>query len=193
VTKVPQPLPGPLRPTQAPTRNLDVNTHEQQWSQFKRLWFLKVLTMLWFLAILSVAFYGLAATWNEWWPVQHLAIVNLDRVRPAIYATFAGVIGASTYALRGFYHAVGPQQADKPEYNYDPNWTWWYLARPILGGILGFTSFAILRAGVGTLGAGQQNGTAITGYLSVGLLAGFSASSVFDWMAGIAKRLFGGE
>jgi hypothetical protein len=164
---------------------------EDQWRDFKRLWFLKLITFLWFVSILVISLYGIAATWNEWWPIPDLNIVDLARVKPALYASLAGIVGATVYALRGFYHAVGPSQPKRPDYQYDPNWTWWYLSRPVLGGFLGFASFTILRAGVGTLGSAQADGTALTGYLSVGLLSGFSASSVFDWMSAIAERLFG--
>ena len=164
--------------------------YEKASTDFRRYLPLKALTLLWFFAVFGACLYGIAATWNEWWPYTDLDIRNLDEAKPAIYSFIAGMIGATVYAFRGFYWAVGPQNPDNPRYQYDPNWTIWYVSRPVMGGFLGAFVFAIVRAGVGTLGSATTDDTAAAAYFAIAFLAGFAATDVFNWLTTAAKRMF---
>lgn len=160
-------------------------------ADLKRYLPLKVVTFAWFIAVLAVAVYATAATWLGWWPYTILNIKNLDDVKVVIYAFIAGVIGATMYALRGFYWAVGPQNPSDKKYQYDPNWTWWYISRPLIGGFLAVFTFALLQAGVATLGETKNDNTASTAYFGIGFLAGFAATDVFNWLGDVSKARFG--
>ena len=160
-------------------------------ADFKRYLPLKLLTLLWFLVVFTVALYGIAATWNEWWPLNRLPIKDLATAKPALYSFFSGALGAATYSFRGFYQAVGPQSDTNPRYRYDPNWTLWYVARPLLGGVLGVFVFALLRAGAGALGAvPAPTPTAAAVHSSAAYLAGFASTEVMHWLTVSAQRLF---
>lgn len=159
-------------------------------ADLKRYFPLKLVTFAWFIAILGAAVYATAATWNEWWPYPELDIRDLDSVKPAVYAFISGSIGSTLYAFRGFYWAVGPQDRTNKKYQYDPNWTWWYLSRPLIGAFLAVFAYALLRSGVATLGETTNDGTASTAYFAVGFLAGFAATDVFRWLGDTASRVF---
>lgn len=152
---------------------------------------LKLATLAWILAVFALALYAIAATWAEWWPYPQLDIPNLTEAKPAVYSFFAGMLGASAYCLRGFYWAVGPQQPKVRRYQYDPNFTFWYLSRPILGAVLGAALFAVLRAGVGTLGTASTSSAASATYFAVGFLGGYSVTEVMTWLYKTALRVFG--
>lgn len=164
--------------------------YEKASLDFKRYLPLKVATFLWFMAMFGIGTYTIAATWNEWWPYTALGITNLDEARPAIYSFVSGLLGATVYSFRGFYWAIGPQSRTNPRYQYDPNWTPWYIARPIMGAFLGVFTFALLRAGVATLGSASTDATATAAYFAVAFLAGFAVTEVLNWLNAAARRLF---
>jgi len=159
-------------------------------ADLKRYLLLKLATFAWLLAVFGLATYAIAATWGEWWPYTNLNLSNLDEAKPAIYAFFSGMLGAAVYALRGFYWAVGPQSPTIRRYQYDPNFTLWYVARPVMGAFLGVFSFAVLRAGIGTLGTASTDAGATAAYFAVAFLAGFSATEVLTWLWTLARRIF---
>ena len=159
-------------------------------ADLKRYLPLKLATLAWFVAVFGVGIYAIAATWSEWWPYTALNVSHLDAAKPAIYSFFSGLLGAAVYAFRGFYWAVGPQSPTNRRYQYDPNWTLWYAARPIMGAILGVFSFALLRAGVATLGTGSTDAGATAAYFAVAFLAGFAVTEVLNWIADSAQRVF---
>lgn len=160
-------------------------------SDLRRYLPLKVATMVWFVVVFGSAVYALAATWNEWWPYSVIEVDRLDEAKAAIYSFIAGLLGATVYAFRGFYWAVGPQDATNRKYQYDPNWTWWYIARPIMGAFLGGFSYALLRGGVATFAASATSaGGPQAAYFAVGFLAGFSMTEVLDWTTAAASRIF---
>jgi hypothetical protein len=168
--------------------------YEKASRDFFRYLPLKIVTFCWFVFALAVGAYGVAATWNEWWPYTFLEVRELDEAKVAIYAFLGGLFGATVFAFRGFYWAVGPQSGDNPRYQYDPNWTWWYFARPLIGPFLGAATYALIRGGVAVFGGtGSSNGTSSVAYFGVAFLAGFSMTEVLDWASSAGKRFFRGE
>jgi hypothetical protein len=59
-----------------------------------------------------------------------------------------------------------------------------------MGAILGVFSFALLRAGVATLGSGSTDAGATAAYFAVAFLAGFAVTEVLNWIAVSAQRVF---
>ncbi len=165
--------------------------YEKASSDLKRYLPLKTVTMVWFVVVFGSGLYAIAATWNEWWPYSVIEVDRLDEAKPAIYSFIAGLLGAAVYAFRGFYWAVGPQVAADRRYQYDPNWTWWYIARPIMGAFLGGFTYALVRGGVATFGGGGAGGGGTqAAFFTVAFLAGFSMTEVLNWATAAAERVF---
>lgn len=168
--------------------------YEQASRDLRRYLGLKLATLIWFLLVFAFGAYALAATWNEWWPYSSLDIRSLSDAKPAIYSFIAGLLGAAVFAFRGFYWAVGPQSPTDRRYQYDPNWTWWYVSRPVMGAFLGCFSYGLIRGGVATFGgmasssAGPQ-----AAYFAVAFLAGFSVTQLLSWTTAAAARIFDAE
>lgn len=165
--------------------------YEKASADLRRYLPLKLATLAWILGVLALALYAVAATWAEWWPYPQLELSNLREAKPAMYAFFGGMLGGGAYGLRGFYWSVGPQQPNERRYQYDPNFTFWYLSRPILGAVLGGVLFAVLRAGVGALGTASTDSAASATNFVVGFLGGFSATELMTWLYRTAGRVFG--
>ena len=175
--------------TQTPVEPID---YDKASSDLKRYLPLKVATFLVLCGYFVGDIYLIAATWNEWWPYPQIEVTSLDEVKPAIFSFCGGVLGATVFAFRGFYWAIGPQSSTNPRYRYDPNWTFWYLARPILGAILGVFVFGALLAGVSTLGTASFDTTGVASFFTVAFLAGFSVTEFLGWVTARAQRLFSG-
>lgn len=159
-------------------------------ADLKRYLPLKVATLAWLVAVLGLATYGIAATWSGWWPYSPLNVPNLDEAKPAIYSYFSGMLGAALYAVRGLYWAVGPQRPGIRRFQYDPNFTFWYVGRPLMGAFLGVVSYAVLRAGAGTFGTASTDTAASAAYFVAAFLAGFAVTQVLSWLYGMATRIF---
>ena len=165
--------------------------YEKASADLKRYLPLKIVTLAWFLFIFALGAYAIAATSNKWWPYPALDIKSLDDARPAVYSFIAGLLGGTTRAFRSFYWAVGPQNPDRRRYQYDPNWTWWYVSRPVMGAFLGGFTYAALWGGVGAFGGvGTPRGGAPAAYFAVAFLAGFSVTEVLSWTTAAAERIF---
>jgi len=166
--------------------------HQKQSADLTTYLALKVATFLWFSFVFVSVFYLLGATWADWWPYTALNLPEIADAKPAIYSVLGGVLGSALYAFRGFYWSVGPQSSTNPRYRYDPNWTLWYVARPITGAVTGAFMFAFLRAGAGTLGTVTHDGGS-AGYFVASFLAGLVLSQALDWMAQAGQRAFSRE
>jgi hypothetical protein len=166
---------------------------DQAENDFRRDAGLKLLTTFWFLAVLAVCGYALMAIRNEWWPYDDLNIANSATEKQVMYAFVGGVIGAAVFAFHGFCVAAGPQVYDNPKWHYDPNWTWWYIASPPLGGFLALIAYFLVKAGVGQLGTEATDTQSNVGFLAVGALAGFSTKRVLAWLDTTSGGTFPGS
>lgn len=160
---------------------------------FRRYLPLKIATFAWFTLAFMATLYALAAIWSGWWPFPDVGLDTDGTARLAVTCIAASALGATTYSFRGFYWAIGPQSDDNRRYQYDPNWTFWYFARPIAGTALGVAVYGALRAGVATFGSSSNDDTALASFFVAGFLAGFSATRVFDWLEALAARSFGSQ
>ncbi len=167
--------------------------YERASRDFRRYLPLKLATFVWFVLVFAMGTYALSAVWLTWWPFTALSIDTGGPERLAINCVAGSLLGATAYSFRGFYWAVGPQSDTNPRYRYDPNWTFWYVARPIAGMVLGAVIYAALRAGVASLGAPSTDATAAASYFVAGFLAGFASTEFFAWLERLATRTFGRE
>jgi len=154
---------------------------------------LKVATGAWFICVLGLGTYGVCATWNQWWPYGAIPLHDAEAAKPAVYSFFGGLLGAGIYAFRGFYWAIGPQSATERRFQYDPNWTPWYVARPAMGAVLGVLTFAVVRSGVGLIATPSSSGTSSAAYFVFAFLAGFAVTEVLEWLNRSARKVFRGE
>lgn len=153
------------------------------------LFWLKLATALWFLLVMSIYMYAAAATALGWWPLQ-------SRPEPGVGVWFlcgaAGGLGATLYALRGFYWAVGPQRGDDSRFRYDPSWTWWYIFRPILGSVLGLVGYVAVRVALSPVRVpAPADEQSILPFVAIAFISGFGLTRVLAWLDRRVRAVFG--
>lgn len=117
------------------------------------------------------------------------------------YFFFAGIIGASFYCMRSIYQRLG--EAFNPEsksrkrglepteiFNIDV-WTYWYIYRPIQGGILAIILICLFSQGLLGIGdASVENMESIYFQVGIGFIVGFGAHEVINKLEELIKVLF---
>ena len=171
--------------------NIRVTDYIRASADLRRYLPMKIVIAGWLVLCLGVYIYAVGATWNAWWPYGVVAVNDLESAKPAIYAFLGGGIGSTVYVVRGFYWATGPQRNDEPRYQFDPNFVWWYAFRPLIGGFLGATVYALLRGGIGSFGASSDSGRGgSAAYFGVAFLAGFALHELLGWVTELGRRAF---
>ncbi len=165
--------------------------YERASADLRRYLPLKVFTLAWFAAAFYVGAYALAALWLKWWPYTTLDIDSNGAVQLAVSCTGGAMLGATAFSFLAFYWAVGPQSGSSPRYQYDPNWTFWHVARPFAGAVLGIAVYGVLRFVIGAMGAVTYDSTAAASYFTIGFLAGFASTQLFGWLETMLVRAFG--
>lgn len=164
---------------------------ESQWQDFTRLWGLKLATLAWLiLATTSYAYLGLA-TALDWTPI-HETLPDRQLATQAWPLTVAaGGMGATLYTIRGFYWAVGPQSDSNALYQYDPNWTWWYFLRPLIGALIGILAYVVTRVVLTPFGLpAPTSSTEVSSHMLVAFGAGFSLTQVLSWLGRWISAVF---
>ena len=118
------------------------------------------------------------------------------------YFFFAGLIGGAFYCLRAIYQrlsdAYTPQHINTIDELPDPQivfnikvWLFWYLYRPIQGGILSIILICLFNQGfVGLNGVEVENLNSIYFQVGIGFLVGFGTHEVINKIEEIIKVLF---
>ena len=118
------------------------------------------------------------------------------------YFFFAGLIGGAFYCLRALYQrlsdAYTPQHIDKIEYLPDPTilfnirvWLFWYIYRPLQGGILAVVLVCLFNQGlIGLNGLESENISSIYFQVGIGFLVGFGTHEVINKVEEVIKVLF---
>ncbi len=60
-----------------------------------------------------------------------------------VVSIFSGILGSVVYMSRGFYQSIAENLDENRKFNFE-RWVWWYLCRPIMGGITGLLVFIII-------------------------------------------------
>jgi len=120
-------------------------------------------------------------------------------LRLHVMAGLFGALGATISAMRKYYHAlittstarVTGKQHVPVDWTF--GWIYYYLTRPLLGGILGALSFTLTYVGFNILKGPTP--TQISGQgqhliYALALLAGFSVSHTLDRLDALARELF---
>ena len=118
------------------------------------------------------------------------------------YFFFAGLIGGAFYCLRALYQrlsdAYTPQHIDKVEDLPDPTivfnvrvWLFWYIYRPLQGGVLAVILICLFNQGlIGLNGLESENISSIYFQVGIGFLVGFGTHEVINKVEEVIKVLF---
>lgn len=120
-------------------------------------------------------------------------------LRIHVMAGLFGALGAAISAVRKYYHALITASTARASgrplvlIDWSLGWVYYYLTRPLLGGVLGALSFTLTYVGFNILKGPAL--TEISGqgrYLIYGLafLAGFSVGHALDRLDALAKEMF---
>lgn len=165
------------------------------------------------LLIILVALYNLAAIFYS---LLWLFTNKLDSFKASIFGSisddnvllhfsyffFAGIIGGAFYCLRALYQrlsdAYTPISVNKREDLPDPTlvfnirvWGFWYIYRPIQGGILSIILICLFNQGlIGLNGISEESTSSIYFQVGIGFLVGFGTHEVINKIEELIKVLF---
>jgi hypothetical protein len=152
-----------------------------------------VLIMFMLSAIISIASIHL------WWGLLN---INSPILRAHMMCGAFGMLGASMASLRKLYKSLITESTAKSSgcsfapFTWDFGWILYYLTRPMLGTILGASSYLLGYVGFQVLTGSvdvkvSNQGTHL--FYTIALLCGFSASQALDRMHSTAKDILTGQ
>lgn len=155
------------------------------------------------LGIITIALFWLFTTVLEDNKVSIFGEITEDNILVQFsYFFFAGLIGGAFYCLRALYQrlsdAYTPQYIDKVEDLPDPTiifnvrvWLFWYIYRPLQGGILAVILVCLFNQGlIGLNGLESENISSIYFQVGIGFLVGFGTHEVINKVEEVIKVLF---
>lgn len=106
-------------------------------------------------------------------------------IKSLIYFACSGGIGGTLYSIRGFYQHVGKR-------NFDLDWTWWYIFRPLISMVVGVFAYFLIVGGLLNFKFLSENTyqRGIMFYLAISFLAGFCFSQFADNLENIGAKIF---
>lgn len=142
--------------------------------------------------IAAIAIVGLHLNWFGLG--EHRALLRLH-----LYSCAFGTLGAAMAVTRKYYRVLITESTASKSGNpwkpvsWDIGWVYYYLTRPLLGGVIGALTFTLSFVGVHLITSAKAPDITTEGkYLLFGLafLSGFSVSRVLDRLEALAKQLF---
>ena len=102
-----------------------------------------------------------------------------------VYIACSGGIGGTIYCIRGFYQNLGGN-------NFETNWTWWYIFRPIISAIIGIFAYFMIIGGLMSISNSPDvnYSKSVMFYCAVSFLAGFSFAKFVEKIDLISDTLF---
>lgn len=102
-----------------------------------------------------------------------------------VYMACSGGIGGTIYCIRGFYQNLGGN-------NFQPNWTWWYIFRPVISSIIGVFSYFMIIGGLMSISNSPDinYSKSVMFYCAVSFLAGFSFTKFADKIEQLSDTIF---
>lgn len=148
--------------------------------------FLTVFTMLWI-------FTNCFSCWK-----LHLGVISTFNVNEHVTLGlfFAGVLGGSFYCLRALYRRLADAYAPSdPKKELVPLkmsvWAFWYLYRPLQGGILALILLVLTKSSLLKLqDLGDADTSSYYTLIGIGFLAGFGAHEVIEKIEAVIKVIF---
>jgi hypothetical protein len=105
--------------------------------------------------------------------------VNSTEQALVLLAFFAGVAGSFLHTAQSLTSYIGNAQ-------FKSSWAAWYVMRPWIGGILGFSLYFVFRAGL-VAGASAVNPF---GVVAIGVLGGWFSKTTTDKLQEVFETLF---
>jgi hypothetical protein len=137
--------------------------------------------------------------------IVHLKFVDFGRsgelLRTHVMCGGFGMLGASLATIRKYYKALITdvtlmlQGATSGFSVWTLGWIYYYITRPILGGLLGALTYTLSYVGFRILATSTNIEISAEGKYAlygVSLLAGYSVSHVLDVMSAVSKQVFRG-
>ena len=162
-----------------------------------------VFIALYNLTIIAIALIWLFTTVFENWKISLFGSLTKENILVQFsYFFFAGLIGGSFYCLRALYQrlsdAYTPQHIDSQKELPDPTivfnvrvWLFWYIYRPLQGGILAVILVCLFNQGlIGLNGLETDNIGSIFFQVGIGFLVGFGTHEVINKIEEVIKVLF---
>lgn len=148
----------------------------------------KIVIFTWLMIVFILSVLLLFWTWNND-TFNVLQVQAESTFKTITYAFFAGVLGSVMYAFRGFYQSITEPENSPKAFNF--KWIFWYLIRPIAGGVFGFVVYAFARAQLVAFGLttniSEQNNLM---FFSLSFLAGFGFHDFAEYLSRKVKNLF---
>jgi len=106
-------------------------------------------------------------------------------IRALIFVGCSGGIGGTIYSIRGFYQNLG-------ERNFQLNWSWWYIFRPIISIVIGVFVYFLIAGGLISFGLISETdySKGILFFCGISFLSGFSFTRVADKFENLSSILF---
>lgn len=126
------------------------------------------------------------------------ALANFQLLRTHVICGGFGMLGAAMATTRKFYRILITETTNlaigssTPKAIWDFGWVFYYVTRPVLGGILGALSFTLSFVGFNILASSDVDISSEGRFLLFGVafISGFSVSQMLDRLNGMAKQLF---
>lgn len=148
----------------------------------------KVIIFVWLVLVTIFSLLALFFVWNSDIFV-FFRVANKLLFKTFSYVFFAGVLGSVIYTFRGFYQSIVEPENSPKAFNF--KWVFWYLIRPLAGGVFGFVTYAFIRAELLAFGLtsniSEQNNLMFFG---TSFLAGFGFHDFAEYLSKKVKRLF---
>lgn len=148
----------------------------------------KLITFVWLLTVTLASLFLLFSIWNG--NFFKTVYVNDElSFRTYAYTFIAGVLGSLIFAFRGFYKSTVEASNSGKAFNF--SWIYWYITRPLAGGIFGFVIYAFSRAELIAFGLttriSEQNNLM---FFSLSFLAGFGFHEFAEYITKKVKNMF---
>ncbi len=148
----------------------------------------KSLVLIWLMFVILASIGLLFGLWNGN-IFSFISIRNPDSFKVIGYSFLAGVLGSTVYACRGFYQSIAEPEASLKTFDF--KWVFWYILRPLLGGIFGFVIYAFARAELTAFGLTMQSsGHNNLMFFALSFLAGFCFHDFAEYLTSKARGLF---
>ncbi len=103
----------------------------------------------------------------------------------AYQCTLMGALGGVVYCLRAIYLHRSVKKS------WDPNWTAWYIIRPVVSSIVGLVAFIFLNAGLLVLDAQHTTSSNQYGFLALSFVVGLNVDRFLVKIEDIARTAWG--
>lgn len=149
----------------------------------------KTIIFVWLMLVTVLALVFIFLIWNDN-IFSLISIKNHSLFKTLSYNFLSGVLGGAIFAFRGFYQSIA-EPKDSPK-SFDFKWIFWYLIRPITGGVFGVVVYAFVRSELLAFQMASTQPQNNLMYFSISFLAGFGFHDFAEYLTKKVKKVFNG-